>query len=350
MVVPKGNIPNSTTYTTLTLWFQYARIRQASCCPSFLIGLTGHQLAVWGAVFADRFYFERLACLFIGPQPQSGGSMGTRRSDFATGIRQVAKLLKCLRNGLDSLEAYYKNLSIPLVPSAPPESSRGGSRRSSKAKRTSGSSTGHLSTLYTTPSAVQFPYWPSYTDAAGITHRVIYEKRLAEDYFSKTIFLIRSQTESQYEPSPLQVLKFSFSYSERAHSLLAKLNLAPQLHYCKYEESLGMWAVVMDFIDCRLGKTRRLSTVHKEKLHTAVTSLHKAGYVFGDLRWPNVLLPDDLNLHLVDFEWAGEEGAVRYPTDILLGKNMGWHPDVGKETLVKKEHDVYRLQRMIDDV
>jgi RIO-like serine/threonine protein kinase len=75
-----------------------------------------------------------------------------------------------------------------------------------------------------------------------------------------------------------------------------------------------MWAVVMDFIDCRLGKTRHLSAVHKEKLRTAVTSLHESGYVFGDLRWPNVLLPDDSNLHLVDFEWAGEEaGQARAP-------------------------------------
>lgn len=38
-------------------------------------------------------------------------------------------------------------------------------------------------------------------------------------------------------------------------------------------------------------------------------------FVFGDLRWPNILITAG-GLELVDFDWCGKEGEVLYPAAI----------------------------------
>lgn len=52
-------------------------------------------------------------------------------------------------------------------------------------------------------------------------------------------------------------------------------------------------------------------------------------------------------MSLIDFEWAGKEEEVRYPADISMGESMEWHKDVGREGMIMKAHDTYRLTRMI---
>ena len=46
----------------------------------------------------------------------------------------------------------------------------------------------------------------------------------------------------------------------------------------------------------------------------AITELHDAGSVFGDLRAPNVMFQRDTKKALlIDFDWSGKEGVVHYP-------------------------------------
>ncbi|KAJ8693415.1 hypothetical protein PTI98_008408 [Pleurotus ostreatus] len=68
---------------------QYTPVCAVSCCPTFIVSLAGNQLAIWGAVFAEHFFFEPLAFLYVGPQPVCHPG----RSPIETGVREVAKVL-----------------------------------------------------------------------------------------------------------------------------------------------------------------------------------------------------------------------------------------------------------------
>jgi len=69
---------------------------------------------------------------------------------------------------------------------------------------------------------------------------------------------------------------------------------------------------------------------HIEELWKAVKTLHDAGYVHGDIRWPNVLITGD-GLKLIDFDWCGEVGTAEYPADIFIDPdNAQWHRGVGR--------------------
>ncbi len=76
-------------------------------------------LIIWGAVFADRFFFEQLAHVYLGPRA-CGGKFG--RSGLEEGILQVAKVLRILAEGLDDLRRHYNSLECP--PAARSTSSR----------------------------------------------------------------------------------------------------------------------------------------------------------------------------------------------------------------------------------
>lgn len=58
-----------------------------------------------------------------------------------------------------------------------------------------------------------------------------------------------------------------------------------------------------------------------EKVRIAMTRLHKGRFVFGDLRWPNVLatkVEGDNYVELVNLGWYGKEGEGEYLSDVDL--------------------------------
>ena len=48
--------------------------------------------------------------------------------------------------------------------------------------------------------------------------------------------------------------------------------------------------------------------------------MHRQGYVHGDLREPNILVSgkSEIKLKIVDFNWAGKAGEVKYPSDLNI--------------------------------
>jgi thiamine kinase-like enzyme len=50
---------------------------------------------------------------------------------------------------------------------------------------------------------------------------------------------------------------------------------------------------------------------------------HVAGFVFGDLRLPNVLVSAEGRLALVDFDWSGEAGNACYPLGLNEDEELG---------------------------
>ena len=94
-------------------------------------------------------------------------------------------------------------------------------------------------------------------------------------------------------------------------------------------------------------KGRRLEKDIYKAVKEALTLFHKDGYVHGDLQETNIMVKRDRvdsevlgNIILVDFDWAGTENTVRYPSNIMLN-----HPDIPRPMgiecggLISSAHD-----------
>ena len=75
--------------------------------------------------------------------------------------------------------------------------------------------------------------------------------------------------------------------------------------------------------------------------------MHYEGYVHGDLRPPNIVVPTDNTIRILDIDWAGKEGDVRYPQE--LNTSCNWHPGVESGGLISKEHDLYQIDTLSSD-
>ena len=67
--------------------------------------------------------------------------------------------------------------------------------------------------------------------------------------------------------------------------------------------------VVMDYIV----PARDLPTDARQQIRDVLSTLHASGYVFGDLREPNILFDADRKIKLIDFNWCG-----RYDVDMEI--------------------------------
>lgn len=113
--------------------------------------------------------------------------------------------------------------------------------------------------------------------------------------------------------------------------------------------------VVMDMVDIDIYRPYSDRTTHTgfpnaPRLYQKVTEVvkhHRQGLVHGDLRDTNLLVRIDgeLRFMLVDFDWAGKEGEVRYP--INDNRNDIKRPDGARDGLpIQKDHDLEILDRM----
>jgi serine/threonine protein kinase len=113
-------------------------------------------------------------------------------------------------------------------------------------------------------------------------------------------------------------IKFVRRYSKDAHLKCSELGFAPALR--GFERIDGGWyMVVMDLLDETyrdLHDSPRKATFSEEILEKVVT-LHQAGYVHGDIRTTNIMVKrSGSGIMLVDFDWAGVIGEVRYPMNV----------------------------------
>ncbi|KAH9887338.1 hypothetical protein C8Q73DRAFT_713661 [Cubamyces lactineus] len=169
------------------------------------------------------------------------------------------------------------------------------------------------------------PHFQRYDDEQGKTVTLTYKRRLATEYPVKAVFVAEAKTDTETRDV---VVKFTPVYGKAAHELLASASppQAPKLHFCDVVESVGMWVVVMDYVEGRAVAGVLRDPARVASLQNAVKTLHANGFVFGDLRNPNVLEVED-GVMLIDFDWCGKEGTARYPSDILLEEGV-WHAGV----------------------
>ncbi|KAG5718504.1 hypothetical protein E4T56_gene15364 [Termitomyces sp. T112] len=162
----------------------------------------------------------------------------------------------------------------------------------------------------------RYPYVTSYRNDNNQEVALHYTAQLETD---KLLFAATSDQPGLREC----IVKFTqHEYSADAHNLLVMHQMAPKLQ--KIIEIPGGWKVViMDqskyHILHRYPLSKELQAKVKNKVKRIVRTLHQNGFVHGDIRAANLLIDptslnsDDVQVHLIDFDWGGRAGEVRYP-------------------------------------
>ena len=254
-------------------------------------------MIISGAVFADRFISQHLTeYIFLGGMPY----LNKR-------LYEIARVFKALRLCLTELKGFYAGIDPPTLPNPRPS---------------------------------LFPHFSCFK-VDGRDFELEYIKRIPQ-HFKKAVFKATIQLDGRAHPV---VVKFTPTYCARAHQVVYEMHSAPKLWFCELVESVGMFVVVMNFVDGHhADDDRPLPEGVFGTLRSAIFALHDKKLVHGDLRGPNVIICEaGKRAMLLDFDWAGKEGEVFYPGDI--NTNLPWHTDVRPGRLISYEHDVYMLDR-----
>jgi len=144
-------------------------------------------------------------------------------------------------------------------------------------------------------------------------------------------------------------IKFTCQYSPEAHSFCASIGAAPKLLGFEMLAG-GLCMVVMDQIGDEYVEFHQLLSTPMilDELRGVLCQLHQAGFVHGDIRDTNIMVPKtgEPSFLLVDFDWAGKAGEARYPVNVYKGREL-WRPDgVDDKKLMTADHDIQMLEHM----
>ncbi|KAG0697439.1 hypothetical protein DFH29DRAFT_946507 [Suillus ampliporus] len=96
--------------------------------------------------------------------------------------------------------------------------------------------------------------------------------------------------------------------------------------------------VVMEYVDgMTVHRAPQLPSNFCKELTKAIEYCHRKGFVFGDLRKPNVMITQDDKVQLIDFDWAGCEGKVTYP--VFISPDIVWPKGVQGLEPILQQHD-----------
>uniref|UniRef100_T1IM59 Protein kinase domain-containing protein n=1 Tax=Strigamia maritima TaxID=126957 RepID=T1IM59_STRMM len=139
------------------------------------------------------------------------------------------------------------------------------------------------------------------------------------------------------------VIKFTRTYCIAAHKACAS-KYAPRVIY--YEDNRTYQVVIYEeFMGKPFSKTDHgTNSTAIGNLKAALKVLHDGGFVFGDLRPPNILVNDESEVNLIDFDWSGENGEGRYPE--VVNSSIVWPEGVNYGRLLRKEHDDYMFNEL----
>lgn len=185
------------------------------------------------------------------------------------------------------------------------------------------------------------PQRTSYTDERdGMSKTFVYERRL----LTKLVFLAYDDRDGS-----LLCIKFTRTYGADVHRFLAARGFAPQLRQIIYIG--GGWnMVVMDRSSSRYKPLSQsvLDSESKARVRLMAmdiaTLLSSRGFVHGDLRDTNILLESEaleqggVKLHVIDYDWAGPVGEVKYP-DRVNTEDIKRPMGVKSGAVIEVEHD-----------
>jgi len=194
-----------------------------------------------------------------------------------------------------------------------------------------------------------FPYPDSWT-VGGEKFTLTYRFRRYED---KLIFHATT-TEGD-----ARFVKFTRRYSKEAHDACAEAGVAPKLHGF-LPLPAGWYMVVMEYFAPETYSVLEASDSDDASLvagiHAVVQRMHDLGYVHGDVRQVNMMKRLQRtgewgvgSLFLIDFDWAGLVGRVRYPRN-LNKKSVIRHADAEDGALIEQTHDRFMIEHMFDAI
>ncbi|KAL4065048.1 hypothetical protein J3A83DRAFT_4263978 [Scleroderma citrinum] len=275
----------------------FAEKMRGSCLPCMILLVFGPYIAFAGAAWNLRPVVQTLS----SPLP-----MHCHTTDTVMRIN-VARHLGAFKKAVATLEEYYQNLGVG--PAIDPVQSQ------------------------------LFPHFNSFT---SLQDNSMQELKYINQPLKDNLVFFAALCNQQ-----LVCIKFARRYSKDAHEICASLGHAPALH--GFEKIPGGWyMIVMDKLpneyDMLCGPTPPISLINDIRKN-ALAPLHEQGYVHGDIRDTNIMVPksDKTKFMLVDFEWAGKNGEVRYPMNVNKGPTL-WRPDGAVDgALIRPEHDIDML-------
>ncbi|KAG1785277.1 uncharacterized protein HD556DRAFT_144135 [Suillus plorans] len=287
-----------------------AELRLKCNCPTFLVAHAGPWLAVLGAVFTEKYIIQRLTDFIWIPAHSA--------LDDDQFLR-IGRVMYALSESVAQLRVWYDDVfecdEPPYDASYPTAHPR----------------------FYPTPDTYLRDEIPV---------RFKYERPLEHDASCVT-YLAKTK-----EDNPINVVvKFVTRYGEDVHRAMAEAGFAPKLlYYGKIDvvEGVpsygGLRMVVMEYVD---GKTAygslKLPPNFRQELTEAIEYCHKKGFVFCDLRKPNIMITKDHKVQLIDFDWAGRQGKVTYP--VSISPTIHWPEGAQGLGPILKQHDLDMLAR-----
>ncbi|KAF9231648.1 hypothetical protein BU15DRAFT_55889 [Melanogaster broomeanus] len=286
-----------------------------SCCPTFLIAHAGPWFAVLGGIITSNCIVQRLTD-FLWIPPHS-----THDEDHCL---KIGRVMYALRESIQRLDVWYKTVIDNTSP------------HNSKASRPA-------------PHPRFFPSPDEYI-CDGARVKFSYERPLERNpacvtYLAKTI-----------EDSPINVVvKFVTRYGEDAHREMAAARFAPKLlYYGPINVNGGLPSygslrmVVMEYVEGQTFESAAQKGNVSDRIYAdlarMIAQLHAAGFVFGDLRAPNIIITQQGQVQLIDFDWAGKEGAVTYP--VSVSNSLQWPEGVRGLEPIQKQHDLDMLKTL----
>lgn len=249
--------------------------REKCCCPTFIIAVAGPWLCVIGGVFTGKVVVQRLTDLRW---------LGLSSTQEEAWVINIARMFVALRDCLRILEGFYHDLRSADIPAL----------------------------VARVPHPRFFPYPTSYTKTDGSLVTFRYIKSMEQDQSTCVTFLAKIVSED--DPKKV-VIKFVERYGEDVQQYLADKGKAPKLYYIGHLNGLRHTTgssitrmVVMEYID---SKTTAPLDVHTQ-IKEILTNLHSEGYVFGDLRRPNILVNRMNKIFLIDFNWCGRYKSIMH--------------------------------------
>eukprot|EP01113_Clastostelium_recurvatum_P035594 TRINITY_DN4982_c0_g1_i7.p1 TRINITY_DN4982_c0_g1~~TRINITY_DN4982_c0_g1_i7.p1 ORF type:complete len:542 (-),score=41.78 TRINITY_DN4982_c0_g1_i7:34-1635(-) len=191
-----------------------------------------------------------------------------------------------------------------------------------------------------------FPYCTLFVDTHGASRIFTYRRR----YGDSMVF------EADINDSSVVMVKFTRTYSTDVHEMAARAGLAPKLLGTRDLHD-GWRMIVMEYIDGisvfdlvnRGILDRDTRSCIRNDLDKFVQTLQggEAKYVHGDLRNNNIIFDSkSRQTYVVDFDWAGMHGSVRYPSH-MNHWDIAWPDGAVELKLIALEHDRYWIA---DDV
>jgi len=190
---------------------------------------------------------------------------------------------------------------------------------------------------------VLFPYPSEFTflgDSSKLPQRFTYHSKIT----GKLVF---QATLADCRPV---CVKFVRRYSREAHEECVRLQCAPVLH--GFKRCPGGWfMVVMDYLDRDLYHSFDDSDQSYELyrlMKNALEKLHQAGFVHGDIRTVNTMVKNDdpSKFMLLDFDWSGKIGEVKYPPLVNTASELRRPVDAFDGQPVLAQHDLNMLDVM----